>query len=356
MAVQAQCPSNILFLNRNVQESKNTNTLGNNNNDYTLQSRGGGGAGGFVTDQSHMVLNNGVMGINPRKRGRETLGTPSQISPFSIQNQPSSQNHIIDLSQIHTSPPHNVVSTGLRLAFGNQQQQQLHHQQQQQHQHQQSMSTTQSSVLFSLLSEELAAQIRQQRDDIDNFLQVQGEQLRRTLAEKRQRHYRALLGAAEESLARQMREKEVEVEKALRRHAELEARASQLGAETQLWQARAKAQEAAAISLQAQLQQAMMKNCNAPPPLGCSVEETGCEAAAAAEDAESAYIDPDRVVVTESTGNGPICKACRKRVASVVLLPCRHLCLCSACDAMAPPHSCPLCSSFRSSSVEVFLS
>lgn len=353
MAVQAQCPSNILFLNRNVQDGKNNinttnNTLGN---DYPLQPRGGGGASGFITDQSHMLLNNGVGGLNPRKRGRDASGgSVSQINPFSLQNHHSSQ--IIDLSQIHSSPP-NVVSTGLRLAFGNQQLQQ-------QQQQQQSMST-QSSVLFSLLSEELAAQIRQQRDDIDHFLQAQGDQLRRALAEKRQRHYRALLGAAEESLARRMREKEVEVEKAVRRHAELEARASQLGAETQLWQARAKAQEAAAISLQAQLQQAMMKSCcnAAPPPPGCSVEETGCEgqgaAAAVAEDAESAYIDPDRVVVTGSAGNiGPICKACKKRVASVVLLPCRHLCLCTACDAMA--QSCPLCSTFRSSSVEVFLS
>ena len=184
--------------------------------------------------------------------------------------------------------------------------------------------------------------------------------MRRTLADKRQRHYRALLGAAEESVARRYREKEAEAEKAARRNAELEARAAQLSVEAQLWQAKARAQEATAASLQAQLQQAIMSGG------GCAQEyynrrEDGLTCAAAAdvdgsgggqaEDAESAYIDPDRVVTTAS---GPVCKGCRKRVASVVLLPCRHLCVCTECDGVL--QACPLCLTMRNSSVEVFLS
>uniref|UniRef100_A0A5B7A3B7 Putative BOI-related E3 ubiquitin-protein ligase 1-like n=1 Tax=Davidia involucrata TaxID=16924 RepID=A0A5B7A3B7_DAVIN len=331
MAVQAQYPSNVLFLNRSVPEGKNP--LGGN--DYSLQPQPGGG--GFF-DQSNMLFNNGV-GTNPRKRGRELTATTTAINPFSMQNQPP---QLIDLTQLHTSQP-NVVSTGLRLAFGDQQQQQLQ-QQLQQRQRQQSLSPqSSSSVLLSLLSEDLATQIRQQREEIEHFLQAQGEQLRRTLAEKRQRHYRALLGAAEESVARRLREREAEVEKAARRNAELEARAAQLSAEAQVWQAKARAQEAAAATLQAQLQQAIMSG-------GCAQEDGG-GVEGQAKDAESAYIDPERVEVVSS---GPSCKACRKRVASVVLLPCRHLCLCTECDAVA--QACPLCLSFRNSSVEVFLS
>lgn len=166
--------------------------------------------------------------------------------------------------------------------------------------------------------------------------------MRRTLAEKRQRHYRALMGAAEESMARRLREKEAEMEKAARRNAELEARAAQLSAEAQAWQARARAQEVTAATLQAQLQHAMMNGGR------CNERDDG-NGGGEPEDAESAYIDPDRVV--ESTG--PSCKACGKRVASVVLLPCRHLCVCTECDAVA--QACPLCFSIRSSSVEVYL-
>lgn len=181
----------------------------------------------------------------------------------------------------------------------------------------------------------------------NNYLRIyQDDQLRRTLAEKRQRHYHALLATAEEAVAKKIREKEVEVEKAVRKNAELQARAAHFSAEAQVWQARARAQEATAASLQTQLQNAIMRQ-------GCAQNHDGVLTCAsgelAADDAESAYIDPERVEVA----SGPSCKACQKRVASVVLLPCRHLSVCTECDGVV--QSCPLCLSFRSSSVEVFL-
>ncbi|KAF5729663.1 SBP family protein [Tripterygium wilfordii] len=337
MAVQAQYPSNVLLLNRNGQEP----------NDYSLQPQ----AGGFL-DQSHPFFNNGA--TNPRKRGREvetpSTGIATPINTYTMQQQ-TQPLRLIDLSQLHNHPQQNVVSTGLRLSFGDQQQQQLqqnHHYQQQQQQNFACQSP--GGSLLSSVSEDLAMQLKRQRDEIDQFLQAQGEQLRLTLAEKRQRHYHALLGAAEESITRRLREKEAEVEKATRRNAELEGRATQLSVEAQVWQAKARAQEATAASLQAQLQQAIM---NGGVAQDSKRGEDGTGGAGGlegqAEDAESAYIDPERVTVS-----GPSCKACRKRIASIVLLPCRHLCLCTECDKVA--HACPLCLSVRNSSVEVFLS
>ncbi|KAM7491130.1 hypothetical protein LguiA_034051 [Lonicera macranthoides] len=330
MAVQAQYPSNALFLNRGVQEQKNAT-------DYSLQPQPGGG-GGFL-DQTHMLFNSTPVGTNMRKRGREIMNLTVPInSSISMQSQPPPQ--LIDLTQLHNPQP-NVVSTGLRLAFGDQQRQ-----------HQHSLAS-QSPVVLSLLSEDLATQIKQQRDEIDHFLLAQGEQMRRTLADKRQRHYRALVGAAEKSAARRLREKEAEAEKATRRNAELEARAAQLSAEAQAWQLKARAVEATAANLQAQLQHAIMsRGCVGYENEGGDMEEGArltC-GAGEAEDAESGYIDPDRVErVSEAR-----CKACRIRVASVVVLPCRHLCVCRECDGVI--QACPLCLSFRSSSVEVFFS
>ena len=60
-------------------------------------------------------------------------------------------------------------------------------------------------------------------------------------------HYRALIEIAEESMAWQLKEKEVEVWKAFRCNAELEA---------QIWQVRARAKEFTATTLQTQLQAA----------------------------------------------------------------------------------------------------
>ncbi|KAK2995317.1 hypothetical protein RJ640_023831 [Escallonia rubra] len=351
MAVQAQYPSNVLLLNNNnnrsiVQEGKNQ--LGN---DYSLQPQ----PGGEFLHQPHMLFNtiggSGV-GTNSRKRGREVTLTTTPAAPMNslISSMPQHRPQppqLIDLTQLHNNPTPqpNVVSTGLRLAFGEQQQHQQvqHHQHhQQQQQSQQHSLSPQSSIVLSLLSEDLATQIKHQKDEIELFIQAQGEQLRRTLAEKRQRHYRALIGTAEEAVARRLREREAEAERAARRNAELEARAAQLGAEAQAWRERARAHEAQAAALQAQLQQAIMG-------VGCGGGQAEREEGSA-EDAESAYIDPERVEASV----GPACRACGKRVASVVLLPCRHLCVCGECDAVV--QACPLCLSFRSSSVEVFLS
>ncbi|XP_009792528.1 BOI-related E3 ubiquitin-protein ligase 1-like isoform X1 [Nicotiana sylvestris] len=337
MAVQAQYPSNVLFLNRNVQEGKSQ--IGNN---YSLQHQQGGGFGESFLDPTQMLFNPGV-GANSRKRGREHTSptTTAALNPLiSMQSQPQ----LIDLTQLHTPQQQqqqqqqtNIVSTGLRLAFEDQS-----------HQQRQLYSVSpQSSQSSILLKEDLASHFKQQQDEIEHFLRDQGEQLRLTLEEKRKRHYHALLGAAEETIARRIREKDTEVEKATRRNAELEARAVQLTAEARAWQAKAREQEVTAATLQAQLQQVAMMNG------GINLPERddggGISCCGEAEDAESAFVDPDRVV--ESTG--PSCKGCRKRFASVVMLPCRHLCLCTECDAVA--QSCPLCRSIRSSSVEVFL-
>ncbi|OIT26877.1 PREDICTED: BOI-related E3 ubiquitin-protein ligase 1-like [Nicotiana attenuata] len=344
MAVQAQYPSNVLFLNRSVQEGKSQ--IGNN---YSLQPQLGGGFGESFLDPTQILFNPGV-GTNSRKRGREhtSAATTAALNPLiSMQSQPQ----LIDLTQLHTPPQQqqqqqtNIVSTGLRLAFEDQSHQQQ--QQVQQQQRQQYSVSPQSSQSSILLKEDLASDFKQQQDEIEHFLRVQGEQLRRSLEEKRKRHYHALLGAAEETIARRLREKDTEVEKATRRNAELEARAVRLTAEARAWQTKARELEVTAATLQAQLQQVAMMNGGMNLP---EIDEGGgISCGGEAEDAESAYVDPDRVV--ESTG--PSCKACRNRFASVVLLPCRHLCLCRECDAVA--QSCPLCRSIRSSSVEVFL-
>ncbi|KAI3693753.1 hypothetical protein L1987_76705 [Smallanthus sonchifolius] len=311
MAVQAQCSSNILLRNRTIQEAKPQ--IGNN---YSLPPQPGGVATTVVDHQSlnHTLFNNYPVGncsTNQGKRRRE-----DNMNHFmSNVHQQSHSNQLMD------------VSTGLRLAFND-------------HRQQHSVDP-QSSAFVSLSSEDLSNLISQQGDEIENYLQAQGEELRRKLAEKRQRHYYALIGAAKESASRIIREKEAVAEKAARRNAELEARASQLSAEAQVWQAKARAQEAVAAALQMQLQQVMVAG------IGVCVSQ-GEEVAAG--DAESSYIDPERVVMV----SGPGCKACGKRVASVVLLPCRHLCVCSECDDVV--QACPLCLSFRSSSIEVYMS
>ncbi|KAE9613117.1 hypothetical protein Lal_00027649 [Lupinus albus] len=318
MAVQAQYPSNVFLLN--------SGKSGQEGHDYSLQPQSG-------LNQSHMLFNNGAS--SSRKRGRE--GGVSQTAPnpsFSLQTQ-SQPPQLINLTQLHNhnhnynhNHQQNAVSTGLGLSFGD-------HQKQLHNQHQ-----------LSLFSEGLNSHIKQQRDEIEQFLQAQGEQLRQTLAEMRERHNWSLLNTLDESVARRLREKQTDMEKATRRNAELEAHVAQLSVEAQVWQAKVKAQESTAASLQAQLHHAIMMSHE-----NRVVEDGGVLSCAVghAEDAESAYVDPDRVTVS-----GPNCRGCDTRVASVVVLPCRHLCVCTECDMHF--RACPVCLTVKNSSIQVCLS
>lgn len=226
MAVQAQYPSNVMNLPINSISCNARNNIQQQHDHYSFQQQQqplGGGGGGLP----HILYNNNnkpTSTTNSLKRPRQGTsigeGAINLINPYSLQSHSSSQ--LINLSQLHQQQP-NAVSTGLTLSFHDKQQQRI-----QLHQHQ---SQQKQPSQISLINEGLSSQIKQHQHEINQYLRTQEEQLRRTLTEKRQIHYRQLLITAEEVMTRKLREKEAEVEKATRKNAELEARAAQLSVE-----------------------------------------------------------------------------------------------------------------------------
>ncbi|XP_078155912.1 BOI-related E3 ubiquitin-protein ligase 1-like [Carex rostrata] len=206
-------------------------------------------------------------------------------------------------------------------------------------------SCSPSLFISSILSDH-APQIKQQRDQIDRFLHNHCEQLRRALVETQRRHHLALLGSAESLTTRRLREKEAELDRAVRRGAELEDRIANLKSELMTWQTKALSYQSTAASLHARLQQATAAPAQQAGPSDEPVANP-------AEDAESAYIDPDRI---EPVSRTRLCKVCRARTVSVVLLPCRHLCLCEFCDVAAGcDGACPICHCVSTGCVQVFV-
>ncbi|KAG0461753.1 hypothetical protein HPP92_020229 [Vanilla planifolia] len=259
-----------------------------------------------------------------------TVAPPPQaqqqpLSIFSLQPHAAVQRGLYPPVMMGTSQAPPPVSTGLCLALD-----------------ERNVGLPHDSTLSAFFSEALASQLNKQMNEIEQFFFTQGEQLRQTLAERRQRHHHALLAAAEESIGRRLREKELEIERAVRRSAELEDRLARLRTETIAWQAKAMAEQASAASLHAQIQKAAAA---AVVPAGKE-----CYGESPAEDAESAFIDPERSESPEQA-----CRACFRRPALVVLIPCRHLCLCSTCDANGAGEVCPVCGFARTGSVQVVL-
>jgi E3 ubiquitin-protein ligase BOI and related proteins len=149
-----------------------------------------------------------------------------------------------------------------------------------------------------------------------------------------------LLLAIRQQLIRRLIEKESELEAAKRRNIQLEEKLTQTNAEMYVWFDMAKNNEAIAAALRAKLDQAIST---------VAEGSGGCDGYYA-EDAQSCVEgSEDRADVARRRRR--VCGVCGGNEACVLLLPCKHLCLCRECEHMSA--TCPLCFSMKNASLEI---
>lgn len=185
--------------------------------------------------------------------------------------------------------------------------------------------------------------------------------MRLELEEQRRQESRMIVSAIQERIVKKLQEKDEEIQRIGKLNWVLQERVKSLFVENQIWRDLAQSNEAAANSLRSNLEQVL-----------AHVSEEGhhtgnCPATAAPEDdAESCCGSNDYGHETEAEGrlvevaNGTdavagggdrMCKRCGVRESKVLLLPCRHLCLCTMCGSTLL--NCPVCDSVMNASVHV---
>ncbi|MCL7045137.1 hypothetical protein MKW94_004561 [Papaver nudicaule] len=232
--------------------------------------------------------------------------------------------------------------------------------------------------------------LHHQNLEIDALILLHNEKLRSVIEETQKRQCRSLVSAVEEQVLKRLAEKETELQNAGRKNAELEEKLKQLNAENQIWFNVAKNNEAIVSSLKSTLQQILLQNNTTKS----SVVEAGGELLLTQntnnQDVKEGFGDSDGLVIegldddTQSCCYGgnhnqedkkrkladaavlskddkgtsssvkKSCKVCDKNEVSVLVLPCRHLCLCKECESKLD--YCPICKAAKSASLQIFMS
>ncbi|MQM16106.1 hypothetical protein Taro_049060 [Colocasia esculenta] len=210
-----------------------------------------------------------------------------------------------------------------------------------------SSSSGDSSSLLLMLDDEIDRELRRQEAEMERFLKIQGEQLRQAILEKVQSKQLETLASVEEKISRRLREKEAEVEDINRRNWELEEQMKQLTAEVGTWQNRAKYNENMIGTLRYHLQQVAQSRDS----------KEGCGDSEVDDTASCCNVKPIdfELVCKDSKDLKELmtCKVCRVSEVCMLLLPCRHLCLCKNCESKLS--FCPMCQSSKVIGMEIYM-
>ncbi|TKY72335.1 BOI-related E3 ubiquitin-protein ligase 1 [Spatholobus suberectus] len=200
----------------------------------------------------------------------------------------------------------------------------------------------------SFLNQEILYQLQNQQSEIDRVLAHHTEKVRMELEEQKMRQSRMLVSAIQEAMEKKLKEKDEEIQRMGKLNWALQERVKSLCVENQIWRELAQTNETTANYLRSNLEQVL-----------AHVGEERGGAAAVADDAQSSCGSNDAAEAGDDTAASPavggrLCRNCGVRESIVLLLPCRHLCLCTMCGSTI--RNCPVCDSGMDASVHVNLS
>ncbi|KAL1534158.1 RING-type E3 ubiquitin transferase [Salvia divinorum] len=255
-----------------------------------------------------------------KKRPIEQVFLDNNLNKSNSNN--NSQISSVDLLQARS------VSTGLGLSLDNPR-----------------LASSGDSALLGLVGDALDRELQRQDAEIDRYIKVQGERLRQAILEKFQATQLQTLSYVEEKVLQKFREKEAEVEDINKKNVELELRMEQLALEANAWQQQANYSENMINALKHNLEQAYAQSRDSKEGCGDSeVDDTVSCCNGGPVDFH--HLRKDRKELMW-------CKVCRVKEACMLLLPCKHVCLCKECESKLSV--CPLCQSSKYIGMEVYM-
>ncbi|KAK6118297.1 hypothetical protein DH2020_047970 [Rehmannia glutinosa] len=172
------------------------------------------------------------------------------------------------------------------------------------------------------------------------------KKMRLELQEMQKQEKKLLVTAIGERVMRKLKEKEDQIQRIGKLNFALQEKVKSLHVENQLWRDLAQTNEATANSLRSNLEQVLAHV--------ATEEEEDAESCCGSTD----HIDDDKVGEGKSCySDMRKCRRCGDRDSCVLLLPCRHLCLCNVCGSGSYQlQACPVCNSTMKATLHVNMS
>ncbi|CAN6284827.1 unnamed protein product [Urochloa humidicola] len=203
-------------------------------------------------------------------------------------------------------------------------------------------------LLLPMLDDDISREVQRLDADMDRFIKAQSERLRQSILEKVQAKQFEALASVEDKMLRKIRDKEAEVETINKRNSELEDQIKQLAVEVGAWQQRAKYNESMINALKYNLEQVCAHQ-SKDFKEGCGDSEVDDTASCCNVGAVNLQLMPKENRQKDLTA----CRVCKSSEACMLLLPCRHLCLCKECESKLS--FCPLCQSSKILGMEIYM-
>ncbi|KAJ8538091.1 hypothetical protein K7X08_014631 [Anisodus acutangulus] len=204
------------------------------------------------------------------------------------------------------------------------------------------------SAFLGLVGDDIERELQRQDAEIDRYIKVQGDRLRQAILEKVQANQIQAITYVEEKVLQKFREKESEVDDINKKNMELELRMEQLALEANAWQQRAKYNENLINTLEVNLQHVYAQGRDSKG--GCGDSEVDDTASCCNGRATNLHL-----LCRDSKEMKELmtCRVCRANEVCMLLLPCKHLCLCKECESKLS--LCPLCQSTKYIGMEVYM-
>ncbi|KAG8076672.1 hypothetical protein GUJ93_ZPchr0006g45001 [Zizania palustris] len=288
-----------------------------------------GGSAGYYS----YAVNNHLSAMNQERNTNNNMGDEKQL------NLQMSLNYIPleNVGQLTCIGNPRVVSTGLRLSYDN---------------NEHTSSVTSGSGSMSSLPNmsssvgDVMAELEKETKEFNYSFGLQVEQMAKGVKEVKQRHMVYFMASLERIVGKKLKEKELEVEAMNRKSKELNEQIRQVALEVQSWQSAALHNQSVANNLKGKIMQMVANNTN--------IAREGSGDSEVDNTASSHNVSAAPGSKNMADGGVGFCRWCRTKEAAVLVMPCRHLCLCADCERNAD--ACPVCRFPKSGSVEINMS